>query len=110
MASFKKYNIDPNEYLEKARRRAKAHGYDPEKLFLSDNPVYKLNYNKINFGRHGYGDYLIYKILAKRGGPKYTAEYAEKKRNIFQNSHSQIAGKWKSNPESPNMLALKINW
>lgn len=110
MSSFKKFDIDPDCYLEVAKYRAKRAGYNPDLLELSDNPTYKLEYNGTPFGRHGYGDYIIYRILAYQKRDGITREYAEQKRDAYQKSHSKIKGEWDEDPESPNMLSLKINW
>jgi hypothetical protein len=105
--------MDPKAYLRAARKQAKASGYDPSRLTLATNGIHKLSYrdpdgNENLFGRKGYGDYIIYKHLEKQGEvPKGTAE---SKRNTYHASHSKIRGKWRSDPFSPNMLSLCINW
>jgi hypothetical protein len=106
-------NYDPNKYLKDARRRAKHAGYNPNNLSFSDKPAYKLMMindkgKKRHFGRVGYNDFLIYKHLEKiKEAPR---GYAKQKQAVFQASHSKIKGKWKDDPFSPNMLALKVNW
>lgn len=110
MASFRKFDIIPECYLEVAQYRAKRAGYDPKLLKLADDPTYKLEYDGVPFGRHSYGDYIIYRILAYQKRDGYTREFAEQKRSTYQKSHSKIKGEWRDNPKSPNMLSLKINW
>jgi hypothetical protein len=112
MSSFQKYKVDPAVYLEVAKIRAQKAGYDPTQLKLSQKKDYKLSYDGVNFGRHPYGDFIIYTILSKQpdAPEKYTKEYAIKKRDAYQKSHSQIKGEWRKNKYSPNMLSLKINW
>ena len=100
-------------YLKAARKQARLNGYDPLKLSLATDGIHKLVYNtpenkRVNFGRKDYGDYIIYRRLEQLGQvPKGTAE---SKRRTYQASHSKIKGKWRSNPYSPNMLSLCINW
>ena len=105
---LKEMKIPVNAYLKIAKHRAKNAGYNPRLLTISKDPVYKLNYDGVNFGRTGYGDYIIWYILEERG--QVEPGYADQKRNVFQKSHSQIKGDWRNNPKSPNNLALKINW
>ena len=108
MTSFSKYKISKEDYLTDAKARAKAEGYNPDLLKLSDDGIHKLDYDGVPFGRHPYGDFLIWSILEKRGAlPK---GFATTKRDTYQKSHSRIKGKWKQNPNSPNQLSLKINW
>ena len=105
---LKELKIPVSKYLKIARERAKTSGYNPKLLTISKDPVYKLNYDGVNFGRTGYGDYIIWGILEDRG--QVEKGYAEQKRNVFQKSHTKIKGNWRNNPKSPNNLALKINW
>jgi hypothetical protein len=105
---LKELKIPVSAYLKIARERAKNAGYNPRLLTISKDPEHKLNYDGVNFGRSGYGDYIIWGILESRG--QVEKGYAEQKRNVFQKSHSKIKGNWVNNPKSPNNLALKINW
>lgn len=105
---LKELNIPVKTYLNIAKQRANKSGYNPKLLTISNNPEYKLNYDGTDFGRTGYGDFIIWSILEDRG--LVEKGYADKKRNVFQASHSKIKGDWKKNPKSPNNLALKINW
>ena len=105
---LKELNIPIKTYLNIAKSRAKNAGYNPKLLTISKENEYKLNYDGVNFGRSGYGDFIIWSILEDRG--LVEKGYADQKRNVFQKSHSKIKGNWKNNPKSPNNLALKINW
>jgi hypothetical protein len=105
---LKELKIPVSKYLKIARERAKTSGYNPKLLTISKDPEYKLNYDGVNFGRSGYGDFIIWGILEDRG--QVEKGYAEQKRNVFQKSHTKIKGNWRNNPKSPNNLALKINW
>ena len=97
-----------SSYLSKARSAARKTGYNPKLLHFSSNPIYKLNYDGVNFGRVGYGDYLIWSFKEKHG--MVDRGYANMKRNVFRTSHSAIRGNWQSNPKSRNNLAIKILW
>ena len=106
-------DYSPIKYLNDAKRQARKAGYNPTDLTFSTKPAYKLmmtddNGKKRHFGRVGYGDFLIYKHLEKL--KEVPRGYANEKRNTFQASHTKIKGKWRDDPYSPNMLALKINW
>lgn len=100
--------LSQSSYLSQAKSAAKTNGYNPALLTFSDDSVHKLKYDGSRFGRVGYGDFIIWKHNEKRGAkPK---GYANMKRNVFRTSHSAIKGSWKSNPKSPNNLAIKILW
>lgn len=106
-AQLEKAGLSPEEYLRKARAAANREGYDGRALEFSDNGKNKLMIyddegKAHHFGRVGYGDYIIYSNMDKA--------LAEKKRNTFHKSHSNIKGDWMNDKFSPNMLALKINW
>lgn len=108
------YAVDePSLYLEEARRRALNHGYEPEAVSFSEDGKHKLEYTTptgrtIRFGRVGYGDHILWSMLEEMGRvPKGTAS---KKQNVFHKSHEAIKGKWRDDPYSPNMLALKVIW
>lgn len=105
---LKELKIPVSQYLSIAKERAKNEGYDPKLLSISKKSDYKLNYDGVDFGRTGYGDFIIWSLLEKRGDVE--EGYAQQKRNVFQKSHSKIKGDWKKDPKSRNNLALKINW
>jgi hypothetical protein len=104
---IRKFGLTPEAYLKETRLRAKANGYPYKLLGFADDGVHKLaipNHEGkiIRFGRVGYGDHILYSHTDKA--------LAEKKKNVFHKSHSKIKGDWRSNPFSPNNLALKILW
>jgi hypothetical protein len=105
---LKSLKIPVKTYLNIAKTRAKNAGYNPNLLTISEDNDSKLNYEGINFGRVGYGDFIIWSILEDRG--EVEKGYANQKRDTFQKSHNRIKGDWKKNPNSPNNLALHINW
>ncbi len=113
LAQLENIGFKPSKYLQIARKTAYNNGYNPNSLNFSSNKKNKLeiidNNNKVKrFGAVGYGDFIIYKFLESKGEvPKGTAS---KKRNVFRTSHSLIKGNWKSNPFSPNNLAIHILW
>ena len=102
-----------DSYMTEVRRRAKAHGYDPRAISYATDGIHKLAYTTpsgktVRFGREGYGDHILWTEKEKAGDvPKGTAS---KKREVFHKSHEAIKGKWRENPYSPNMLALKVLW
>ena len=114
-AQLMKAGLNPSVYLKKAQKKAKDAGYGKgaKLLGFATDGVHKLampneDGKMIVFGRVGYGDHLIYSHLESAG--KVPQGTASKKQSVFQKSHSQIRGDWKSNPFSPNNLALKILW
>lgn len=105
--------LSREEYLSRARAKAKSEGYPYKLLGYADDGKHKLQIpNKdgkiIRFGRQGYGDFIIWS--AKEASGKVPEGYAKQKRNTFHSSHSKIKGRWRSDLFSPNMLALKILW
>ena len=105
---LKKLDIDINEYLLKAKKKAKKNGYNPDKLFFSDNNKYKLDYDGINFGASGYNDYIIYSILSKKGN--IDKNIATLKRKNYLLRSKLIKGNWQNNKLSKNNLARNILW
>jgi len=99
----KKKFAESQEFLRKARSKAKKEGYNSNNLFLSEKKdkklVYKQDGRPIHFGAKGYGDFIYYST--------FKPELAKQKRNVFQKSHGAIKDKGKY---SPNQLALKILW
>jgi len=103
----------PSKYLNIVRKTAHKNGYNPSTINFSNDGIHKLeiidNNGKVKkFGRVGYGDFIIYSFLEKN--KQVEKGLADQKRNTFQSSHSKIKGNWKSNPFSPNNLALRILW
>jgi DNA adenine methylase len=113
MNQLNNLNISPDKYLKIAKSTAKQAGYNPKNLYFSDKINSKLMIKNdegkfIHFGKPNYNDYIIWSLLEKL--KKVPKGYADKKRNVFQKSHSKIKGDWINDKFSPNMLALKINW
>jgi hypothetical protein len=113
LAQLENIGFKPSKYLQIARKTAHKNGYNPSSINFSDNGVHKLeiidNNGKVKkFGRVGYGDFIIYSFLEKN--KQVPKGLSAQKRNTFQASHSKIKGNWKSNPFSPNNLALRILW
>ncbi len=109
--SFKEYllelDINPNEYLKEARKKAKKYNYNYTTLKYSDKDNKKLmilnpETNKyIHFGANRYKDYIIYKTL-------YNKEIANKK--AF-NYHSRAYNIYETSAKySPSALSFIIIW
>lgn len=103
----------PKGYLAKAKKKAKAEGYETKRLFLADDGVHKLVYKTpegkdVPFGSAKHGDHIIWSELEKKGEVPFGT--SETKRRVFRKSHEAMKGSWKSNPYSPNALALAILW
>lgn len=104
---LKEKNINPNVYLQLAKKNAK-HYYDTyDTLTFSDKENKKLmikdlNDKFIHFGDSRYNDYLIYKLQKNLKADKY--------RDRYYSSHINIKGDWIDDIYSPNMLSLLVNW
>lgn len=115
MEAYLKRNgaISPEDYLAKAKAKAKEAGLKADTLTFSDDKKHKLeikdNYGRITrFGLVGYGDFILYNAWADKGLVDKNMPLV--KRNTFLKSHSKIKGYWRNNPYSPNNLAMKILW
>lgn len=105
--------IEPDHYLEMARKNAKDKGYDPDAIHFSDDKIHKLRIERpdgkvVRFGRVNYNDYLIWSHLEMNN--QASKGTASEKQNRFWRSHSKIKGKWKEDKYSPNWLALNVLW
>ena len=104
--------IPPEDYLLTVKHLASKYRYDPEKISFSLDGKHKLVYDSekgpVKFGAVGYGDFLIWKFLEKRG--KVEKGLADKKRDTFVKSHSAMGEKYDLGSLSPNTLAIRILW
>ena len=112
MKQLEKLRIEPDDYMVVAKHLAKSKGYDPEKLSFATDGDHKLSYDSPQgirkFGKVGYGDYIIWSYLERRGEvPKGTAD---SKRNRFHKSHKAMSKIYGLSKYTPNELALNINW
>ena len=102
----------PSNYLSLIRRRAKAQGYNPNDLHLADDGIHKAvmtdGDRNIKFGRIGYGDYELFKIMER--DKQIPPGEALKHRTNYLNRSAGIKGDWASDKYSPNMLSRKILW
>jgi hypothetical protein len=109
---LRSYGINPDDYLKKMKKWAKASGYDEKQLTLDNNDKNKLRImteqGTKHFGRVGYKDYYIYKHLEKKKEVK--KGYADKMRDRFRKSHGAISKKRKLGRNSANELSLRILW
>lgn len=116
-SAFKKQliglGIDPEHYLDMARKNAKDKGYDPSCVDFSGDKIHKLGIETpdgktVRFGRVGYNDFLILTHLEQNNQVKKGT--AKAKQDRFWKSHTKIKGDWKENLYSPNWLALNVLW
>jgi hypothetical protein len=103
----------PESYLKEVRLRAQHSGYDPSQLKFATDGIHKLSIltpegKTVSFGRVGYGDFLVWSFLEKRGDAE--RGYARNKQMTFQKSHRKLPGAWRTDKYSPNNLALRILW
>lgn len=105
--------ISTREYLQIARQTAyhSKGRYNPAQLYFSSDDTHKLEYHLpdriVRFGRAGYGDFIIYSFLERQGREK---GLAGSKRYSYLTRASKIKGDWRSDPYSPNWLAMRILW
>ena len=100
-------------YLRAVKVRAELNGYDPDAVRMADDGIHKVEYKTptgqtVRFGRVGYGDFILWTHLEREG--RVPKGYALRKRAVFHKSHEAIKGDWKTNPYSPNNLALALLW
>jgi hypothetical protein len=107
---LKSIGMSPAAYLRQARKQAKLWGYPPSNFVFSDREGYKVMSQepRRHFGRIGYGDFILWTFLERRGDVKKGE--AESRRERFWASHTKIKGDWKKDDYSPNNLALRILW
>jgi hypothetical protein len=105
--------ISPQAYLNSIRLSAYHNGYDPYSVQLSNDGTHKVVYTlpngeKVYFGRVGYDDYHIYRMLEDLGQRERGTAY--ERRHLYLRRATRIKGSWKYNKYSPNKLAIKILW
>jgi len=106
-------DISSRTYLNSVRLSAYHSGYDPYKVKLANDSIHKLVYTtpegkKVYFGRVGYDDFHIYKLLEDLGQRERGIAY--ERRHLYLRRATRIKGSWKYDKYSPNNLAIKILW
>jgi len=100
-------------FMDDVKHHAERHGYDPDAISSARDGVHKLEYltptgRTVKFGRVGYKDFHEWSHLEREG--EVEKGFALRKRAVFHKSHEAMKGNWKSNPYSPNNLALSLLW
>jgi DNA adenine methylase len=100
-------------FMDDVRRHARKAGYDPDAISSARDGVHKLEYltpagRTVKFGRVGYKDFHEWSHLEREG--EVEKGFALRKRAVFHKSHEAMKGNWRSNPYSPNNLALSLLW
>jgi len=108
---LKNLGINPNEYLNIVNNKAKYFKYSH--IYFSDDNKHKLMIidplgHKIKFGSSINNDFIIYKLLEKKG--QYPKGTADKRRHSYLSRATNIKGEWKKNKYSKNNLAIHILW
>lgn len=106
-AQLKAEGVSPSEYLEKAKKNAKARGLAASMLGFSSDEKHKLQIPNaegkiVRFGAVKKGDYILYTL---QKSPE-----AEKHRKSYLARATKIKGDWAKDPYSPNSLAIGILW
>lgn len=104
---LKELNISQQEYMKRAKSKARAENYDPTELKFATDEKHKLTYKGVPFGSSTNGDYIIYSILAKQG--KYNREEIDKKRNAYLARAKPVLLKM-NNDLSASALSYYILW
>ena len=104
---FKKWGVDPADYLAEAKRKAKALGLADNMLGFSSDSKHKLQIPNeegrvIRFGAVGLGDYILYTLSKDKSAEKHRKHYLQRA--------TKIKGDWKKDPYSPNSLAIGVLW
>ena len=107
-----KHNFNPDIYLKVVRYNCKLEGYNPDCVHFCNDGVHKLEYRYhdkvVPFGAVDYNDFILWTWREFRG--EVEDGYAEKKREAYRSRATRIKGSWKSDPTSPNNLAIHILW
>ena len=96
-----KFNFDKDKYLRIAKSTAKKAGYNPKLLKFSTNPKKKLNYNGVDFGASGYGDFIIYKLTDPKIADKKRENYRKRAKKVMSETNDKF---------SPASLSYYILW
>jgi hypothetical protein len=108
---LKVLNIDPEYYIDAVKENAKKYGINPDFIYFSDKPKYKLYYTdngkKIYFGSATHPDYLIYKWIENYNDIE---NLAENKRDRYLKRSTNIKGDWEKNKLSKNNLSINLLW
>jgi len=101
------------DYLREVRKKAQKEGYDPNSISYANDGKHKVQIvtptgKTVKFGLLKYGDFILWTHLEREG--QVPKGYSKMKRRVFHASHEAMRGNWKSNPFSPNRLALAILW
>lgn len=104
---LKKWNVNPTEYLMKAKAIAKKKGLPENMLGFSSDDKHKLQMPNadgkiIRFGATGLGDYILYTLSKNPEADEHRRKYLARA--------TKIKGDWKQDPFSPNNLAINILW
>ena len=105
--------LSPTVYLRRIRAVAREAGYDARNVMLATDGTHKIAVmtpeGSMRYaGRVGYGDFHLWNMLEERGD--VSRGTAEEKRRLYRARATQIRGKWRDDPYSPNSLALSILW
>ena len=101
LSGSSKFNFDKDKYLRIAKSTAKKAGYNPKLLKFSTNPKKKLNYNGIDFGASGYGDFIIYKLTDPKIADKKRENYRKRAKKVMSETNDKF---------SPASLSYYILW
>ena len=104
--------INPDDYLTTVKHLASKYRYNPDKISFATDGKHKIVYDSekgiVKFGAVGYGDFIVWSFLEKRG--KVPKGIAQKKRKVFVISHKAMVRDYGVGDLSPNTLALRILW
>jgi hypothetical protein len=101
MNQLNNLNISPDKYLKIAKSTAKQAGYNPKLLKFSSKPNKKLEYDGVDFGAVGYGDFIIYKLTNNKIANKKREDYRKRAEKVMKETNNKI---------SPASLSYYILW
>jgi len=101
MNQLNNLNISPDKYLKIVKSTAKQAGYNPKLLKFSSKPNKKLEYDGVDFGAVGYGDFIIYKLTNNKIANKKRDDYRKRAEKVMKETNNKI---------SPASLSYYILW
>lgn len=106
-AQFKKWGVNPVDYLAEAKKKAKEAGLADNLLGFSSDAKHKLQIpntdgKMIRFGATGLGDYILYTLSKNPDAKEHRKHYLQRA--------MKIKGDWAKDPYSPNSLSVSIQW
>ena len=104
---LKRAKVSPEAYLKAAQAKAKKQGLAWKHIGFSSDEKHKLQVpnaqgKMVRFGSVGQGDHILYTLSHDASADEHRKRYLARA--------TKIKGEWKSDPYSPNSLAIHVLW